>query len=76
MRPVVAEIALEYRDTFSFVKLDVRTQRENTSKYHIRGTPTYIVFEDGEVAGRLIGAMPKAKLVDGILGTLDIETTE
>ncbi len=76
MRPVVAEVALEYRETFSFVKLDVNTQREKTLEYRIRGTPTYIVFKDGEIAGGFVGAMPKAELVQRILGILEIEETE
>ncbi len=76
MRPVVAEVALEYRDIFSFVKLDVNTEPEKTTEYHIRGTPTYIVFKDGEFVQRFIGAMPKAELVQRILGNLGIEETE
>lgn len=70
MRPVVAEVALEYRDIFSFVKLDVITQREKTTEYGIRGTPTYIVFENGVIVGKLLGAMPKDELVESILGIL------
>ena len=76
MRPVVAEVALEYRETFSFVKLDVRTQPEKTTEYKIRGTPTYIVFKDGEIAQGFVGAMPKAELVQRILGILEIGETE
>ena len=76
MRPVVAEVALEYRDVFSFVKLDVITQRQKTAEYRIRGTPTYIVFRDGEIVESIRGAMPKAKLVERILGILEIEETE
>ena len=76
MRPVVAEVALEYRDIFSFVKLDVNTQPEKTTEYHIRGTPTYIVFKDGEFVQGFSGAMPKAELVQRILGILEIEETE
>ena len=76
MRPVVLEVALEYRDIFSFVKLDVITQRQKTTEYRIRGTPTYIVFENGKMIDQLIGAKPKAKLVEGILGILGIEGTE
>ena len=77
MRPVVAEVALEYRDIFSFVKLDVITQRKKTTEYHIRGTPTYIVFENGEIVGKpLLGAMSKDKLIEQILGILGIEATE
>ena len=76
MRPVVAEVALEYREIFSFVKLDVNTQRKKTAEYHIRGTPTYIVFKDGEIVQGFSGAMPKAELVQRILGILGIEETE
>ena len=77
MRPVVAEVALEYRDVFSFVKLDVNTQPEKTTEYHIRGTPTYIVFRDGEILPDvIIGAKPKAELVKRILGILEIDETE
>ena len=76
MRPVVAEVALEYRETFSFVKLDVNTQSEKTAEYRIRGTPTYIVFKDGAIVQGFVGAMPKAELVQRILGILEIEETE
>ena len=73
---MVAEVAVEYRETFSFVKLDVNTQREKTAEYHIRGTPTYIVFKDGEIVTGFAGAMPKAELVQRILGNLEIDETE
>ena len=76
MRPVVAEVALEYRDIFSFVKLDVITERKKTAEYQIRGTPTYIVFKDGEIVGDILGAMPKDELVQRILGILEIDETE
>lgn len=73
MRPVVAEVSLEYRDVFSFVKLDVITQRQKTAEYRILGTPTYIVFRDGEIVEGFVGAMPKDELVRRILEILEIE---
>ncbi len=76
MKPVVTAVALEYRDTFTFVRLDVNTQAEKTIEYRIRGTPTYIVFKDGEMIDGFIGAMPSTKLVENILGILGIEETE
>ena len=76
MKPVVTAVALEYRDTFTFAKLDVNTQEEKPFEYQIRGTPTYIVFRDGEMVGRFIGAMPSTKLVARILEILGIEETE
>ena len=76
MKPVVTAVALEYRDTFTFVKLDVNTESQKTREYNIRGTPTYIVFRAGEIAGAFVGAMPSGTLVERILGILDIEETE
>ena len=76
MKPVVTAVALEYRDTFTFAKLDVNTQRQKTREYQIRATPTYIVFRDKEVIGTFVGAMPRTQLVQRILGILGIEETE
>ena len=76
MKPVVTAVALEYRDTFTFAKLDVNIQEKKTVEYQIRGTPTYTVFRDGEMVGRFIGAMPSTKLVARILEILEIEETE
>ena len=76
MKPVVTAVALEYRDTFTFAKLDVNTQPQKTGEYHIRGTPTYIVFRDGEIAGAFAGAMPSYTLVERILGILEIDEAE
>ena len=76
MKPVVTGVALEYRDTFTFARLDVNTQPEKTVEYRIRGTPTYIVFKDGEMIDGFVGAMPSTKLVENILSILGIEESE
>lgn len=76
MKPVVTAVALEYRDTFTFAKLDVNTQQQKTREYNIRGTPTYIVFREGEIAGAFSGAMSKGTLVERIIGILGMEETE
>ena len=76
MVPVVAEVALEYRNTFAVAKLNNDENRTTIQKYRIIGQPIYIVFKDGEAVGRFVGAMPSAKLVERILGVLGIEETE
>ena len=76
MKPVVTAVALEYRDTFTFAKLDVNTEAQKTRQYNIRGTPTYIVFRDGEIAGAFSGAFSSDALVARIFGILGIEDTE
>lgn len=67
MRPVVSKIALEYRDVFIVAKLDVNDNPEKTAAYHIRGTPTYILFYEGNIVRVIIGAMSKERLVNRIL---------
>ena len=73
MRPVVAAVAAAHRETFTFVKLDVNTQRVKTAEYEIRATPTYIVFQNGEVAGSFGGAMAKEKLIAKIFALISDE---
>lgn len=67
MRPVVSEVALEYRDVFTVAKLEVNDNPVQTAAYQIRGTPTYILFYKGKMVKRFGGAMPKASLVDMVL---------
>ena len=70
MKPVVASVALEHRDTFIIGKLDIDENRQTTEKYQVKGIPTYIVFRDGKVVGRFAGAMPKQVFENKILDAL------
>ena len=63
----MSQIAVEYRDVFVVAKLDVNDNPEQTAGYHIRGTPTYILFYKGSVVRTIIGAMSKERLVNRIL---------
>ena len=66
MRPVVSQIALEYRDVFTVAKYDVNENKEKTAAYHIRGTPTYILFHEGNIVRVILGAMSKERFVNRI----------
>ena len=63
MAPVVAEIALENRNTFAVAKLNIKNARQTLQKYPIRATPTYMVFQDGKRVGKSLGSEPKAQLL-------------
>ena len=71
MAPVVAEIALENRNTFAVAKMNVATSRQTTGKYQVRIHPTYIVFQDGKFIESFRGVMTKAQLLQNILGVID-----
>jgi thioredoxin 1 len=73
MAPVVAEIALEHRNTFAVARLNNDENRETIQKYQIRGQPIYLVFQDGKDVGRFRGEMPKDVLVKRILSVIDVE---
>ena len=75
MAPVVAEIALENKNTFIVAKLNLFTNPITSEKHQLlrSGHPAYIVFQDGEEVGRFRGIMAKAELLRNILSVIDVE---
>ena len=70
MRPIVASVALENRDTFIIGKLDIDENPLTPRKYNVGGIPAYLVFRDGALVARFGGAMPKQIFVNIILDAL------
>ncbi len=64
--PVVDELAEEYDGRVKFAKVDVDSNPSTPQKFGIRGIPALLIFKDGDKVGQLIGAAPKAKLVQSI----------
>jgi thioredoxin 1 len=64
--PVVEEIAGEYEGKLKVGKLDVDNNPQTAVKYGIRSIPTLLIFNNGEVSDQLIGALPKAQIVDRV----------
>ncbi|RKU23357.1 hypothetical protein C6499_18550 [Candidatus Poribacteria bacterium] len=73
MAPVVAEIALEYKDTFIVAKLNAINNPKTSLKYQVRGHPTYLVFQDEKVVKRFGGQTPKGEFVQNVLNAIDVE---
>ncbi|MEL7666853.1 MAG: thioredoxin [Actinomycetota bacterium] len=63
MEPVLEEIAAEHPG-ITVAKLNVDENPVTATKYDVLSIPTLIVFSGGEVAKKLVGAMPKKRLVD------------
>ncbi len=63
MEPVLNELAAEY-DAISVGKLNVDENPAVATKHDILSIPTLLVFSDGQVVKKLVGAMPKKRLVD------------
>ena len=66
MGPVLDAIAGEYAGKVKVLKLNVDENQETPPKYGIRGIPTLILFNKGEVVDKIVGAQPKGN-VDNLL---------
>lgn len=62
MGSVVEEIASQYSETVKVGKLDIDQDSEIAARYSVMSVPTFLVFKDGEVKGKAIGAVPKEEL--------------
>jgi len=66
MAPVVEEIATEYAGKLKVVKVDVDQNPQLAAKFEIMSIPTLILFKNGAPADKIIGYMPKEKVVERI----------
>ena len=64
--PVLEELAVEYGDKLKVCKMDVDANPDTAPKYGIRGIPTLILFNNGELAGTKVGALSKSQLAEFI----------
>jgi len=61
--PILEEIAQEQGDKISIAKLNVDDSLDVTRRYDVMSIPTLLLFKDGEPKARLVGAKPKAQLL-------------
>jgi thioredoxin 1 len=59
--PVLEEIASE-RDDLRIVKLNVDENQQTAANFEVLSIPTMILFKNGQVAKKIIGAYPKKRL--------------
>ncbi|SRR5713226_3561609 len=64
--PVVEELAREYEGKLKVAKVNVDDNPVTPSRYGVRGIPNLIILKGGKVKEQVVGAVPKAKLVDAI----------
>jgi len=63
--PVLEEIASE-NENVKIAKLDVDANPITAGRFGVRAIPTLILFKDGKEAQRLVGYMPKERLLQQI----------
>ncbi len=68
--PILEEIAEEYDGQLKVAKLDVDQNPQVATQFGVMSIPTLILFKDGEAVERLIGYMPKERLLEKIASHL------
>lgn len=62
MSPIIDELAGEYDGEIVFAKLNVDENPQTPQRFNIGGIPTLLIFKDGKLVDRLVGASPKLLL--------------
>ena len=62
--PIVGELAVEQAGKLQFAKIDVDANPDASLRYGVMSIPTLLVFKDGQVAKRLVGAKGKGQLLE------------
>src|SRR4029453_1312884 len=64
--PIVEEIASEHNGKLKVAKVDVDANPQTAQQFGVMSIPTLIVFKGGQPVERLVGYMPKAKLMQAL----------
>ena len=66
MSPLVDEVAKEQKDRLVVGKLNCDESMDIAQRYGITGIPAFLIFKDGEVVDKVMGAMPKGELLAAV----------
>ena len=62
--PILDEIATAHSDKITFLKMNVDENPVTPSSYRVTGIPTINLYQNGEVVKSIVGARPKAALLN------------
>ena len=68
--PIIDEISDEYEGKAVVGKLDVDQHQEYAAKYGVRNIPTLLVFKNGEIVDKQVGATSKQVLAAKLDGAM------
>ena len=62
--PIVDELHDELEGKAVIGKVNVDDNSESSTNYGVRNIPTLLVFKNGEVVDKLVGAVPKSQILE------------
>jgi thioredoxin 1 len=60
--PILDELAAESNGRYRITKLNVDENPRTSAEFNIRSIPTMLIFKDGALVDRIVGAQPKAAI--------------
>jgi thioredoxin len=70
--PVLEQLAGEMDGKLRIAKLDVDSNQQTAYQFGVQSIPTFILFKNGQVADRMMGAMPKSAFESFINRNLEL----
>jgi thioredoxin 1 len=70
--PIIEMLAKKYQGRVVFGKLNIDKNPLTTSRYQVMSIPTLLVFLNGELIDRVVGALPKPLLESRLAKVLGI----
>jgi len=64
--PALDELTTELGEKVTIVKINIDENPHTPQKYGVRGIPTMMIFQGGQVAATKVGALPKSKIKEWI----------
>ncbi len=59
MEPVIEELSEKFDGKIKFGKVNIEDNQALAQKFQIRSIPNFVLFENGEVKQRFVGALPE-----------------
>lgn len=64
--PMLETLAEEYKGKLTVAKMNVDENANTPAQFGVRSIPYIVLMKDGKVVDSIVGAVPKARLVDMI----------
>ena len=62
IHPIIERIATEYKDRLKVARLNVEDNPAVSSQYAVQGVPTILIFKDGKLINKMVGALSKEEI--------------